>query len=183
MVCYAKYDMIKLVAFFNSLIVPPGLSMNGGKTKTKKRTSLMWQKQDSMSRKNTPEVLHPLQVKVCSVSASLSFIHVNKGVGKANTDWEKRTTSRMIQTIMFMDREQYNTQDIEQIMSPLLWLVVIHKSTYIGVYIIYQGQNLRHNYTCCLVKDFVDDLVVSHNTSYVVPEQVFSSCCTKLCTV
>ena len=68
-------------------------------------------------------------------------------------------------------------------MSPLLWLVVIHKSTYIEVYIIYQGLNLRHNYTWCLVKHFVDELVVSHNTSYVVPEQVFSPCCTKLCTV
>ena len=47
------------------------------------------QKQDSMSRKNTPEVSCPPQVKVCSISPSLSFIHVNKGAGKANTDWKK----------------------------------------------------------------------------------------------
>ena len=40
MVCYAKYDIIKLVGFFNSLIMPPGLSMNGGKTKTKKQTQV-----------------------------------------------------------------------------------------------------------------------------------------------
>ena len=63
--------------------------MNGSKTKTKKQTSLMWQNQDSMSRNNTPEVLCPPQVKVFSISPSLSFIHVNKGAGKANTDWKK----------------------------------------------------------------------------------------------